>query len=165
MKQFRILLIALALALGTQISKAQSRVAYVNVTEITSTYPAIVDAQKQVQKLNEDYSAEYKKSTDELQAKIESYESETTKTSDAINKERQKEVQEMQKRLADFKNNAEKELQKKQQELLTPLVEKVKVSIQKVGKVKKFQYVLDSSTLLLSDGTNLTSDVKKDLGF
>ena len=41
----------------------------------------------------------------------------------------------------------------------------VKASISKVGKAKGFQYVLDSSTLLLADGTNITVDVKKDLGF
>ena len=44
-------------------------------------------------------------------------------------------------------------------------MEKVKASIQKVGKAKGFQYVLNSEGLLLTDGPNLTADIKKDLGF
>ena len=37
--------------------------------------------------------------------------------------------------------------------------------IQKVGKAKGFQYILNSESLLLADGPNLTADVKKELGF
>ena len=61
--------------------------------------------------------------------------------------------------------NAQKELQTKQEEITKPIYEKVRASIQKVGKAKGFQYVLEGSTLLLADGTNITADVKKDLGF
>ena len=61
--------------------------------------------------------------------------------------------------------NLKKELQTKQEEIVKPIMEKVRASIQKVGKAKGFQYVLDGSTLLLADGTNITVDVKKDLGF
>jgi outer membrane protein len=42
-------------------------------------------------------------------------------------------------------------------------MEKVRTSIQKSWK--GFQYVLDGSTRLLAEGTDLTTDVKKDLGF
>jgi len=84
---------------------------------------------------------------------------------EAINGERSKEVQDMQKRIVDFRDNAQKELQQKESDIVKPLMEKVRVSIQKVGKAKGFQYVLDGASLLLADGTNLTADVKKDLGF
>jgi outer membrane protein len=39
-------------------------------------------------------------------------------------------------------------------------MEKVRTSI-KSWKAKGFQYVLDGSTLLLAEGTDLTTDVKK----
>ena len=41
----------------------------------------------------------------------------------------------------------------------------IKAAIQKVGKAKGFQYILNSESLLLADGPNLTADVKKELGF
>jgi outer membrane protein len=102
---------------------------------------------------------------DEFQAKLKKYDTEASTVTDLINAERQKEVQDMQKRIQDFGQNAQKELQQKQEEITKPIYEKVRASIQKVGKAKGFQYVLDGSTLLLADGPNLTADVKKDLGF
>jgi len=65
----------------------------------------------------------------------------------------------------DYRDNAQKELQQKESDIVKPIMDKVKASIQKVGKAKGFQYVLNSEGLLLADGPNLTADVKKDLGF
>ncbi|WP_281226840.1 OmpH family outer membrane protein [Flavobacterium aquiphilum] len=166
MKQFKTLLIAAILFLGaTQISSAQTKVAHVDTQEIISKMPAMLDAQKQLEKLSGTYDAEIKKMIDEYQAKLKNYDAEASKVTEAVNVERQKEVQDMQKRIGDYRDNAQKELQKKQEEIMKPLYDKVKASIQKIGKAKGFQYVLDSSSLLLADGTNITVDVKKDLGF
>ncbi|MDR7209204.1 OmpH family outer membrane protein [Flavobacterium piscis] len=166
MKQIKTLLIAAILILGaSNTMNAQAKVAHVDVSEIMSKMPAMLDAQNQLQKLSGTYDAEYKKMIEEYQTKIKKYEAEAATTTEAINGERSKEVQDMQKRIGDYRDNAQNELQKKETDIVKPLMEKVKASIQKVGKAKGFQYVLDGSTLLLSDGPNLTADVKKDLGF
>lgn len=166
MKQFKTLLIAAVLFIGaTQISNAQTKVAHVDVAEIMTKLPAMLDAQKQLEKISATYDADYKKMIEEYQAKLKKYDAEASTVTEAVNIERQKEVQDMQKRIGDFRDNAQKELQKKQEEIVKPIMDKVKNSIQKVGKAKGFQYVLDGSTLLLADGTNITADVKKDLGF
>ena len=166
MKQIKTLLIAAILILGaSNTMNAQAKVAHVDVNEIMSKMPAMLDAQNQLQKLSGTYDAEYKKMVDEYQVKIKKYEQESTTVTDAVNTERSKEVQDMQKRIVDYRDNAQKELQQKETDIVKPLMEKVRASIQKVGKAKGFQYVLDGSTLLLADGPNLTADVKKDLGF
>ena len=166
MKQIKTLLIAAIFILGaSQTTNAQAKTAHVDVSEIMSKMPAMLDAQKQLEKLSATYDADYKKMVDEYQTKLKKYEAESATVTDAINGERSKEVQDMQKRIVDFRDNAQKELQQKESDIVKPLMEKVKASIQKVGKAKGFQYVLDGSTLLLADGPNLTADVKKDLGF
>ena len=144
---------------------AQTKTAHVDVSEIMSKMPAMLDAQKQLEKLSATYDTDYKKMVEEYQGKLKKYEAESATVTDAVNGERSKEVQDMQKRIVDFRDNAQKELQQKESDIVKPLMEKVRTSIQKVGKAKGFQYVLDGSTLLLADGTNLTADVKKDLGF
>jgi len=144
---------------------AQAKVAHVDVSEIMSKMPAMLDAQNQLQKLSGTYDAEYKKMVEEYQTKIKKYETESTTATEAVNTERAKEVQDMQKRIVDYRDNAQKELQQKDNDIMKPIMEKVKASIQKVGKAKGFQYVLDGSTLILADGPNITADVKKDLGF
>ena len=166
MKQFKTLLIAAILILGAnQTITAQAKTAHVDVSEIMTKMPAMLAAQKQLETLSGTYDADYKKMVGEYQAKLKKYEEESTKVTEAVNQERQKEVQDMQKRIVDFRDNAQKELQNKESEIMKPIMEKVKASIQKVGKAKGFQYVLDSTNLLLADGTNITADVKKDLGF
>lgn len=166
MKQIKTLLIAAILILGaSQTMNAQAKTAHVDVNEIMSKMPAMLDAQKQLEKLSATYDADYKKMAEEFQAKLKKYDAESATVTEAINAERQKEVQDMQKRIQDFGQNAQKELQTKQEEITKPIYEKVRVSIQKVGKAKGFQYILDGATLLLADGPNLTADVKKDLGF
>jgi outer membrane protein len=166
MKQFKTLLIAGLLFIGaTQISTAQTKIAHVDVSEIMTKMPAMLEAQKQLEKLSGTYDAEYKKMVEEYQAKLKKYGDESATVTEAINQDRSKEVQDMQKRITDYRDNAQKELQAKESEIVKPIMEKVRASIQKVGKAKGFQYVLDGSTLLLADGTNITIDVKKDLGF
>ncbi|MFT5253657.1 MAG: outer membrane protein [Flavobacteriales bacterium] len=166
MKQIKTLLIAAIFIFGaTQKTNAQAKTAHVDVSEIMAKMPAMLDAQKQLEKLSGTYDTDYKKMVEEYQAKLKKYEAESATVTDAINGDRSKEVQDMQKRIVDFRDNAQKELQQKESDIVKPLMEKVRSSIQKVGKAKGFQYVLDGSTLLLADGPNLTADVKKDLGF
>jgi outer membrane protein len=166
MKQIKTLLIAAILVLGaSQTINAQAKTAHVDVSEIMTKMPAMIDAQKQLETLSKTYDADYKKMADEFQAKLKKYDAEGATVTDAVNAERQKEVQDMQKRIQDFGQNAQKELQTKQEEITKPIYEKVRASIQKVGKAKGFQYVLNGAELLLADGPNLTADVKKDLGF
>ena len=166
MKQIKTLLIAAMLVLGAnQTINAQTKTAHVDVSEIMTKMPAMLDAQKQLDKLSITYDGEYKKMVEEYQGKLKKYEAEAATVTEAVNGDRSKEVQDMQKRIVDYRDNAQKELQQKESDIVKPIMEKVRASIQKVGKAKGFQYVLDGSTLLLADGTNLTADVKKDLGF
>ena len=166
MKQIKTLLIAAILMIGaSQTINAQAKTAHVDVNEIMSKMPAMLDAQKQLEKLSTTYDADYKKMAEEFQTKLKKYDAEAATVTEAVNADRQKEVQDMQKRIQEFGQNAQKELQQKQEDITKPIYEKVRLSIQKIGKAKGFQYVLDGSTLLLADGPNLTADVKKDLGF
>jgi outer membrane protein len=165
MKQLKTLLIAAVLCFGANQVNAQAKTAHVDVSEIMSKMPAMLEAQKQLEKLSSTYDTDYKTMVNEYQTKIQKYESEATTVSEKMNEERAKEVQDMQKRIVDFRDNAQKELAKKEQDLTKPIIEKVRASIQKVGKAKGYQYVLNGSELLLAEGPDLTPDVKKDLGF
>lgn len=166
MKQFKTLVIAaLVFAASNQAMNAQAKTAHVDVSDLMAKMPAMLEAQKQLEKLSGTYDTEYKTMVEEYQNKLKKYEQEATTVTEAVNETRSKEVQDMQKRIVDYRDNAQKELQQKESDLVKPIMEKVKASIQKVGKAKGYQYVLNSEGLLLADGPNLTADVKKDLGF
>lgn len=165
MKQFKTFLIATIALLGFQTINAQAKTAHVDVNDIMSKMPAVLDAQSQLKKLSDTYTAEYKTMVDEYQSKIKKYDGEAATVTDAVNQTRQTEMQDMAKRISDYQETAQKDLQKKEADLMKPITEKVKASIQKVGKAKGYQYVFNAADLLLSDGPDLTADVKKDLGF
>jgi outer membrane protein len=165
MKQLKCLLIATILFLSANQTFAQSKNAHVEVNEIMSKMPAILEAQKQLEKLGVEYQSVYKTMGEEYQTKVKKYEGEVATVSEKMNIERQKEVQDMEKRIQEYGQTAQKELQSKEAELMKPIQEKIKLAIQKVGKAKGFQYILNSESLLLADGPNLTADVKKELGF
>ena len=165
MKQFRTYLIAAVALLGFQTINAQAKTAHVDVREIMTKMPAVLEAQNQLKKLSDTYTADYKTMVDEYQAKLKKYDAEAATVTDAVNQTRQQEVQDMGKRIGDFQETAQKDLQKKETDLMKPIEDKVKASIQKVGKAKGFQYILNATDLLLADGPDLTADVKKDLGF
>ncbi len=166
MKRLKSLLIAGVVFLGTmQTMNAQAKTAHVDVNEIMSKMPAVIEAKKQLEKLQATYDTEYKTMVDEYQAKIKKYDQEAETVGEAVNATRQTEVQDLIKRITDYGENAKKELQKKETDLVAPLYDKVRASIEKVGKAKGYQYVLNAADLLLKDGPDLTADVKKDLGF
>jgi outer membrane protein len=165
MKQIKTLLIAALVVLGANTMNAQAKVAHVNVGEIMTKMPAMLDAQKQLEKLSTTYDAEYKKMVTEYQDLLKKYEADAKTVTDAVNETRGKEVQDMQQRIVAYRDNAQKELQQKESDITKPLYDKVRASIQKIGKAKGIQYILDGASLLLADGPDLTADIKKDLGF
>ena len=165
MKQIKTFLIAAIALLGIQTVNAQAKTAHVDVNELMTKMPAVLDAQNQLKKLSDTYTAEYKTMVEEYQGKLKKYDAEASTVTDAVNQTRQQEVQDMAKRISDYQDTAQKDLQKKESDLMKPVTDKVKASIQKVGKAKGYQYVINASDLLLADGPDLTADVKKDLGF
>jgi outer membrane protein len=165
MKQIKTFLIAAIALLGFQNVNAQAKTAHVDVNELMTKMPAVLDAQNQLKKLSDTYTAEYKTMVEEYQGKLKKYDAEASTVTDAVNQTRQQEVQDMAKRISDYQETAQKDLQKKESDLMKPITDKVKASIQKVGKAKGYQYVINAADLLLADGPDLTADIKKDLGF
>ena len=168
MKQMKSLLIAALLFVGiTQTAQAQAKVAHINVSDLMAASPDMKAAEAQLEKVRKTYDTEYNTMVEEFRKKVAQYEKEASTVKDDVNETRSKEVQDMQKRIQDYQQNASKELQAQQEAIYKPILEKTRLTIQKVGKAKGNQYILDSSTgsgLLLSDGPDLLADVKKDLG-
>ncbi len=165
MRQLKTLLIAVFTFGATMVMNAQAKTAHVDYREVVTKMPAMLDAQKQLEKLSSTYDADFKTMVDEYQSKLKKYEAEADTVSKNINEERAKEVQDMEKRIRDFRDNAQRELQTKEGDLMKPIEDKALAAIQKVGKAKGYQYVLNSAGLLLAEGPDLTADVKKELGY
>lgn len=163
--------IAIAILVYTGINHtatAQNKIAYIDVSELMETMPEMKAANIQAEKLGKTYDMEYAKMVEEFETKAKKYNAEAANTTNAVKKTRNTELLGIRERIEQHKETAHKELQTKQEAIFTPIVEKAKKAIQKVGKAKGFNYVLDSTPgtdVVLAEGTNLLADVKKELGF
>ncbi|NHN26300.1 OmpH family outer membrane protein [Flavobacterium jejuense] len=167
MKQLKTLAIALVLFISAQVS-AQSKIAHIDVKELMTNMPEMKAAQAQLQTIQGTYDKEYKGMVQEYQSKLQKYEQEAPTAGEAVNETRSKEMQGMGQRIQEFQQSASKQLQQKELDLLKPIMEKAQTAIKKVATAKGFDYVLDAtegSGLLVANGTNILTDVKKELGF
>jgi outer membrane protein len=104
----------------------------------------------------------------ELQSKVKQYDTEAAAQTDEENAKRLQEVQGMEQSIRQYQAQAQQELQKKEFDLLKPITEKAQAAISKVADAMGFDYVLDSTQgqgVIISNGTDLMIDVKKELGF
>ena len=165
MKLFKNLLLATALCLVTvSFTQAQSKVAHINTQELVAAMPETAIATKQLETLGKTYEADMQTMATELQNKVKQYDSEAATKTQEENGKRMQELQTMEQNVRQFQGTAQQDLAKKRQELMAPIQEKAMKAINAVAKAKGFQYVLDRSTLIVADGTDILADVKKELG-
>jgi len=168
MKNFKLLLVTAMLFVGaTSFVNAQSKVAHIDTKLLVEAMPEMKAAQSQLEKLQTTYDAEIRSMMKEWETKVKQYDGEAVNKTEEENLKRVEEVQGMQKNIGDYRNQALQDLQKKEVDLLQPILEKARAAIQKVARAQGIQYVLDSATgngVILADGTDLLSEVKKELG-
>ncbi|SRR5690554_757897 len=168
MKQMKSVFIVAALLFGAiQFGNAQ-KVAHINVQALMENHPDLLKAQKQIESIAESYEKDYTGMLSEFNTKKDKYIAEESTMTDAQNQERANELQNMEKNIRDFMTTAQKNLQEKEMEFTKPIMDKVKEAIQKVAREKGYEYVFDSTTgasnLILAEGPDLLTDVKKELG-
>jgi len=168
MKQLKNLLVAAALILGlSNVANAQSKVAHIASQELVNQMPAYKTAMGELEKLQTTYDAEIKNMLTELQSTVKRFQAEETTKTQEENAKRAVELQNTEKTIAEYRQNALKDLQQKEVELLKPVIEQARVTVQKVARAKGYEYVLDSTTgtgVIMADGYDLMPDVKADLG-
>lgn len=176
MRNFKTIMIALALIFGaTSMATAQSKIAHIDTQKLLEEMPERKSAEAQLKKLEQSYMADIQSSIKELQTKADTYRKEAEALTEAQLKAREaefmkksEEIQTMENNIRQAQQTASQNLQQKQQELVDPILKKVKAAVEKVATAQGFQYVLDSSNgsgVIVAKGTDLYSAVKKELGF
>lgn len=169
MKQIKSLLLAAALCVvATNFTNAQSKVAHINVGELVTSMPEMKTAQAEMEQMGKTFETDIQEMMNEYKTKAQQYEAEAATKTNEDNQKRGEELAVMQQNIRQFQANAQQQLQQKELDLLEPITKKAKEAILKVAKAQGFDYVLDSSQgsgVIMAEGKNLLSDVKKELGF
>lgn len=150
------------------VAQAQSKVAHIEVQKLVSEMPEVIAAQKEIEKLQKTYEADFEASYKEFQTKMQNYAADAENQTELINQRRQTELETLRQNLEQFQQTAGQDIQKKQMDLMRPLYEKARNAIEKVAGVQGYEYVMDSSnggSVIIAKGKDLMADVKKELGF
>lgn len=168
MKEFKKVLLVIAFVFGTVIyTNAQTKVAHINTQELISAMPEMKVAKAQFDKLQQSLGNDIQASVTKYRNKLTQYTNEAATKTASENDARKKELAELETRIQEEQAAAQKTAEKKYIDLTKPIQEKALAVIQKVARAQGFLYVLDEtpgSGLLLADGTNLMSAVKRELG-
>lgn len=129
--------------LGVTTSFAQQKIGHINTQEIMQLMPERDSAAKIFEKFNEEITKNYESMNVVYNNLLETYTKQKDSLSSFILKAKEAELIDMQGKIQNFKDVAQQELDKKQNELMAPIVEKLKKAIKEVAEASKFTYVID----------------------
>ncbi len=165
MKHLKTLLLVAILTLGfNSVTQAQTKVAHLNFDELISIMPKTKALEADLEKLKKNYDEEIKVADAALKTKLTKYNEEAKSQTQAENQKRAQEVQAEEQKIYSSIQAANEDLQQRKVEGLNPIIEEARKAVTAVAKEKGFAYVIDASTLLVADGTDLMADVKAKLG-
>lgn len=150
------------------LAMAQDKFGHANSQEILMAMPELSTIEKTLDDLQNEWENTLVKMREEYFAKIKDFQDKQATMPESIKSARQSEIIELEQRITTFQQTASSDLQQKQQELLTPVIEKIKKAIGEVGAENNYTYIFDlaaQSIIYQSPKANdITDLVKKKLG-
>ncbi|HPT70592.1 MAG TPA: OmpH family outer membrane protein [Syntrophomonas sp.] len=148
-------------------SFAQQKIGHINTQDVLQLMPERDSAAKVFDKFNEEINKNFESMKVAYNNALDAFTKQKDSLSPFLRDTKQQEIIDMQGKIENFKVAAQQELQKKQDDLMAPIVEKLKKAIKAVAEEHKFTYVLDSGSLLFvpdDESLNLLPLVKAKLG-
>ena len=146
---------------------AQEKLGHIKSKEIISIMPEIPEIEKKVDALGKQWEGEIVKMRQEYDNKIKEFQQKQDSMPDGIKQMRMSEIQEIEQKITTFQQTAYSDLQKKQQEMVTPVIDKVRKAINDVAAENNYTYIFDlsaQSIIYQSPKSNdITVQVKKKL--
>lgn len=166
-KLLKVALIALSVVFVSNLAKAQSKIGYVNASQLLEMLPEMKTLQTQMQAYQKTFADQLTTMQGELQTKGQAFQKAQATMTDASRTAAQTELQDLEQRITNFHDNAQKQIEQKSNELLKPLTDKIRSAITAVAAEKGFNYVFDSGQvelLVAPPADDLTAAVKTKLG-
>ena len=163
-------LVILTLVCSTFAAQAQTKVGHINSSNLLEMLPEADSIQKQLAQVQEMWQRILAEKETEAKTKYNALMIIIDKpsVSDSEKEIKTQEVENLQKQYQELQKRANDDLQIKQEELLFPLLEKVKKTISEVAKANGYAYVMDTtegSGIIYSDSSfDLMPLVKAKLG-
>ena len=165
---FKKILLVAALLIPMLASAQTLKVGLVDLNEIITKMPETADAEKQVGDASKKYEDEFATLQDEMKRRLDEYQTMKEDELPAIKERKAREIQDYQTKIEQFSQEAMLHLQQMNQQLMTPVIQKVRTAIESVGKEGGYSLIQDKNPQLTyyfaSPVVDITDDVKAKLG-
>lgn len=164
------IILAVALALPMFGASAQStlKIGLVDANAVVQAHPDTEAAQKKLADASKKYEDEYAKLGEEMKRMYDELSNMKEDELPAIRERKTREFQDYQVKVQTFEQNAQQDLQRMQQELMAPILQKIKEAVESVGKEGNYSLIqtYDPSLTLYyaAPVTDITPLVKTKLG-
>lgn len=142
--------------------------AHIDSQALMQDMPEAIKAQGELQALGKQYEADLKSMQDELQRKADEYDKTKSTMNATKQAETEKSLQDMYTKIQQTAQDNQTAFNKKQQELLGPIVDKVRAAIEAVAKRDGYVYVMEKQTaqpIFINEtlSKDISSEVKAEL--
>lgn len=140
---------------------------YIDAQALLIELPSYKAAESEMKRFQEGKEEELKDMYDNFTKQRDQLDADITAgtLSDQIIESRYKDLAKLEQRIQQFQQSIQQEISVKNEELLAPIVEKVRASIKKVGEANGYTFIYDKAVLLYVDpkADNIKELVLKDL--
>lgn len=160
------LLLAVLLALPMIVSAQNVKIGLVNTQEILVALPDSKAAETKLADISKKYEDAYAKLGEEMKRKVDEFQALKEDEPAAIRDQKMRDLQEYQNKIQTFEQNAQKDLQQQQENLMSPIIAKVRNAIESVGKEGGFTLIQEKAAVLYfgAPAEDITARVKAKLG-
>ena len=133
----------------------------VNTQQIMQALPDVAKANGEMEALQKQKDNDLKSMQDEFQRKYDEYQKGQSTMAATMKQQKETELQTLQQKIQQAYQDGQQELQKKSNELMQPIVAKVKAAIDAVGKAGNYTFIFEDGSAVYT-GTNVV-DVTKEV--
>ena len=150
----------------TTVSAQQVKLGYIKFDELVTSMPEYKTAGEEFEKKVQEIETQRTKMQEEWTAAVKEYEEKAATFTQIVRQAKEQEIMQMQQRIQSFVELAQQELQSVNEQLMSPIYEKAKKTVDEVAKANGFTYVLDAGALIYTapEAIDLMPMVKSKLG-
>lgn len=162
------ILLAVAVALPMFASAQTVKIGLVDTNTVIQAMPETTAASTKLQEINKKYQDEFTRLEDEYKRMVDDLQKMKEDELPAIRERKTREISDYQQKIQSFMQSADQDIQQQQQQLMAPIITKVREAIESVGKEGSFSMIQNYSPDLVlfyaAPIEDITPKVKAKLG-
>lgn len=169
MKKILSLSILIIILMGSYTLPAQTeaKFGHINTNELLRMMPGREEARAELERYARELEETFSAMQNEFQTKYMEYLENQETYSQIVRQSKERELQSLNERIMEFQESAQVDIMEQEERLLSPIIEKARNAINKVGRDHGFTYIFDTSggSVLFSEGgQDIMPLVKAELG-